>query len=114
MENQNHIKSYLTEILHDLECVEESSNYHPEENVLVHSLQVFELAYHASTDPELWAAALFHDIGKAIDSKQHAEIGASLLNNLLSPRIAWLVKHHLDLLKHPKKRDSFYKKNPSY
>lgn len=107
MENQKHLKNYLTELLQDLEFVEESSNYHPEENVLVHSLQVFELAYHSRADPELWAVALFHDIGKAIDIHQHAEIGASLLNNLLSPRIVWLVKHHLDLLKHPKKTRHF-------
>ena len=103
MENKNYLKNYLIDLLSDLEFIEEISKYHPEENVLVHSLQVFELAYHASNDPELWAAALLHDIGKAIDHKQHAEIGANLLKNLLSPRIVWLVKHHLDLLTHPKK-----------
>ena len=103
MENKNHLKNYLIDILSDLEFIEESSNYHPEENVLVHSLQVFELAYHASNDPELWAAALFHDIGKAIDHKQHAEIGSNLLKKFLSPRIVLLVKHHLDLLTNPKK-----------
>ena len=103
MENKNHLKNYLTDLLRDLEFIEESSKYHPEENVLVHSLQVFELAFHESNDPELWAAALLHDIGKAIDSKQHAEIGANLLQNLLSARVVWLVKHHLDLLKTPKR-----------
>lgn len=103
MENNNHLKNYLTDLLSDLEFIEESSTYHPEENVLVHSLQVFELAYHSSNDPELWAAALFHDIGKAIDYKQHAEVGANLLQNLLSPRIVWLIEHHLDLLKNPRK-----------
>lgn len=103
MKNKNHLQDYLIEILSDLEFIEESSQYHPEENVLVHSLQVFELAYQASHDPELWAAALLHDIGKAIDIPEHADCGADLLKGLLSPRIVWLVKHHLDLLKHPKK-----------
>jgi putative nucleotidyltransferase with HDIG domain len=103
VENKNHLKNYLIEILSDLEFIEENSVYHPEENVLVHSLQVFELAFDASDDPELWAAALLHDIGKAIDHKRHAEIGADILNNLLSPRIVWLIKHHLDLLKKPKR-----------
>ena len=112
MENKDHLKNYLIDILSDLEFIEENSIYHPEENVLVHSLQVFELAYHASDDPELWAAALLHDIGKAIDHKQHAEIGAELLSNLLSPRVVWLVKHHLDLLKHPKKTRQQLKNKP--
>ncbi len=112
MENENHLKNYLTDLLNDLEFIEENSGYHPEENVLAHSLQVFELAYHTSSDPELWAAALFHDIGKAIDHKQHAEVGADLLNNLLSPRIAWLVKHHLDLLKTPKKTRHLLQNKP--
>lgn len=103
MKNKNHLKNYLIEILSDLEFIEESSSYHPEENVLVHSLQVFELAYHATNDPELWAAALLHDVGKAIDYAQHDVCGADLLNGLLSPRIVWLVKHHLDLLRQPKK-----------
>lgn len=103
MKNKNHLKDYLIEILSDLEFIAESSKYHPEENVLVHSLQVFELAYHATHDPELWAAALFHDIGKAIDIPEHAACDADLLKGLLSPRIVWLVRHHFDLLTHPKK-----------
>lgn len=103
MKNNNHLHDYLIEILSDLEFIAESSTYHPEENVLVHSLQVFELAYHATHDPELWAAALLHDIGKATDIPDHAACGADLLKGLLSPRIVWLVRHHLDLLTHPKK-----------
>lgn len=87
MKNKNHLKDYLIEILSDLEFIEESSKYHPEENVLVRSLQVFELAYHSTHDPELWAAALLHDIGKAIDRQEHAVCGADLLKGLLSPRI---------------------------
>ncbi len=103
MENKTDLKYYLTALLRDLEFIEEFSHYHPEENVLVHSLQVFELAYKASKDPELWATALFHDVGKSIDYKDHANCGADLLQNLLSPRIVWLIRHHLDLLKHPRR-----------
>ena len=103
VENRQHLKNYLIEILSDLELIEETSSYHPEENVLVHSLQVFELAYQATNDPELWAAALFHDVGKAIDIQAHDIYGANLLTGLLSPRIVWLIEHHLDLLKQPKK-----------
>ncbi len=103
VENSAYLKNYLTDLLRDLEFIEETSHYHPEKNTLNHSLQVFELAYQATKDPELWAAALLHDIGKAIDYPQHAIVGAELLHHLLSPRIVWLVKHHLDLLKQPKR-----------
>jgi len=50
----------------------------------------------------LWAAALFHDVGKAIDGPSHDEVGADLLEGLLAPRAVWLVRHHLDLLKDPR------------
>ena len=103
MKHNTYLKEYLIDLLYDLETVTEKSAHHPEENTLTHSLQVFELAYQQSADAELWAAALLHDIGKAIDYPHHAIIGADLLKNLLSPRIVWLVKHHLDLLIQPSK-----------
>ena len=49
-------------------------------------------------DRVLWTAALFHDVGKAIDGPSHDEVGADLLDGLLSARAVWLVRHHLDLL----------------
>lgn len=112
VENKTYLRNFLIDILSDLEFIQEPSPYHPEENVLVHSLQVFELAYHDSTDPELWAAALLHDAGKAVDLPQHAEIGANLLKNVLSPRIVWLVRHHLDLLTQPKKTRRLLQNTP--
>lgn len=70
---------------------------------------MFEIAYQATDDPELWAAALFHDLGKAIDIPRHDEIGADMLQGLLSDRVVWLVAHHLDLLKHPARTRKRYK-----
>jgi len=92
----------LLSLLQDLDGVRQSPRYHPEGDALFHSLQVFELAQRQSADRVMWAAALFHDVGKAIDGALHDEIGADLLEGLLPPRAVWLVRHHLDLLKDPR------------
>jgi len=96
-------KDYLLTLLFSLGGVIQSAKYHPESDALYHSLQVFELAYQQSNDPELWLAALFHDVGKAIDSKQHSKIGAEMLFGIFPYRILWLIEHHLDLMIFPKR-----------
>lgn len=93
--------SDLLELLSALDGVQQSPRFHPEGDALYHSLQVYELARHATTDRALWAAALLHDVGKAVDSADHAQTGAELLEGMVSPRIVWLVRHHLDLLEAP-------------
>ncbi|HYQ04082.1 MAG TPA: HD domain-containing protein [Polyangiaceae bacterium] len=93
----------LLALLEALRGVAQPVRYHPEGDALFHSLQVFEQARTATDDPELWAAALFHDVGKAIDGKTHDEVGADLLAGLVSERVIWLVRHHLDLLREPKR-----------
>ncbi len=90
----------------------QSPKFHPERDALYHSLQVFQLAIKETTDPELWAAALFHDVGKAVDTANHEVIGGEMLTGLLSPRITWLIYHHLHLLKKPKWRQSKLKGSP--
>lgn len=92
----------LFSLLSSLNGVRQSPRHHPEGDALFHSLQVFELARRESADPVLWAAALFHDVGKAVDGPLHDEVGADLLDGLLCPRAVWLVRHHLDLLKDPR------------
>ncbi len=93
----------LLSLLLSLDGVEQSRRYHPEGDALYHSLQAFDLARRASQDRVLWAAALFHDIGKAVDGPLHDEVGADLLGGLICPRVVWLVRHHLDLLKEPRR-----------
>lgn len=88
----------LLELLTALDGVRQSPKYHPEGDALFHSLQVYELARRATSDRALWAAALLHDVGKAVSSPDHDAIGADLLDGIVSPRIGWLVRHHLDLL----------------
>lgn len=93
------MKDELLSLLDALTGVQQSPRHHPEGDALFHSLQVFELAHRSTSDPVLWAAALFHDVGKAVDGPMHDEVGADLLDGLLPPRAIWLVRHHLDLLR---------------
>jgi hypothetical protein len=96
----------------DLEEVEQPHQYHPEGNALFHSLQVFELSLSYSGRPELWAAALFHDVGKAVNSKHHCAIGKEMLTGVLNSNILWLVEHHLDLLIKPSHTRKKYTNHP--
>lgn len=93
----------LLDLLRALSGVRQDPHYHPEGDALYHSLQVFECARRDTNDPDLWAAALFHDVGKAHpdEDEGHDAIGADLLEGLVSDRVVWLVRHHLDLLKAP-------------
>lgn len=93
-----YVKDYLLSLLLDLDGVEQDPYYHPEGCALYHSLQVFQLAKQQSDSPILWAAALFHDVGKACGSKGHDKVGAEMLSGVLDEQIVWLVEHHLDLL----------------
>lgn len=91
----------LLDLLLSLDGVRQDPRWHPEGDALYHSLQAFDLARRDTDDRSLWAAALFHDVGKAVSSPDHDAVGADLLDGLLSPRIVWLVRHHLDLLRIP-------------
>lgn len=65
---------------------------------MYHSLQVYHHARRGSSDPQMWAAALLHDVGKGLDG-DHAIEGAALLQGVMPERVVWLVLHHLDLLR---------------
>lgn len=88
--------------LRDLDGVPQDPRFHPEGDALFHSLQVFERALADRADPELLAAALLHDVGKAHAGRDHAEVGADLLVGL-PDRLVWCVRHHLDLLRDPRR-----------
>ena len=89
----------LVSLLRALDGVRQHPRFHPEGDALYHSLQAFEQARRATRDRTLWAAALLHDVGKAVRSPDHDVVGADLLEGLVAPRIVWLVRHHLDLLR---------------
>jgi hypothetical protein len=82
-------------LLVPLETVQQKPQWHPEGDALYHSLQVFDLARDALPyDEEFQLAALLHDVGKAIDPRDH--IGAALesLDGHITERTAWLIAHH--------------------
>ncbi len=75
--------------------VRENPAYHPEGDAQYHSLQVFELARtQRPYDEEFLLAALLHDVGKAIDAKDHTAAGLEALDDLITPRTAWLIESH--------------------
>ncbi len=84
-------------LLLPLERVKQSPKYHPEGDALYHSLQVFDLARDAQPyDEEFLLAALLHDIGKAIDPRDHVTSALEALEGYITPRTAWLIEHHME------------------
>lgn len=102
MPTRKTIYDKLLDRLLTLHGIDQDLRYHPERDALYHSLQVFNLARRASSDRGLWAAALLHDVGKAEDARRHDVIGADMLEDLVAPRVVWLVRHHLCLLREPR------------
>ena len=84
-------------LLWPLEKVTQSPKYHPEGDVLYHSLQVFQLACdELPYDEEFLLAALLHDVGKGIDKHDHVAAGLEALGEMITERTAWLIEHHME------------------
>src|SRR6185295_9351850 len=74
-------------LLQPLDRVKQDARYHPEGDVLYHSLQVFELARaEKPNDEEFLLAALLHDIGKGLDRAAHVEAALQALEGLITER----------------------------
>jgi hypothetical protein len=86
-------------LLLPLENVKGSPAYHPEGDVLYHSLQVFELARERRPyDEEFLLAALLHDVGKGLDRSNHVEAGLQALDGLITERTRFFIEHHMHAL----------------
>ena len=84
-------------LLLPLESVKQSKKYHPEGDVLYHSLQVYSLACdELPYDEEFLVAALMHDIGKGIDAGDHVNAGLEALSGFMTDRTSWLIAHHME------------------
>ena len=76
--------------------ISQLEEYHPEQDVYVHSIQTFLKASRETNDIDLLIAALIHDVGKAVGSRGHADDYAEpLIKDLVSPKTLWLVVNHM-------------------
>ncbi|MGL6075677.1 MAG: HD domain-containing protein [Fimbriiglobus sp.] len=83
-------------LLLPLEQVKQNPKYHPEGDVLYHSLQVFEQARDIRPyDEEFLLAALLHDIGKGLDPTDHVGAGLQALDGLITERTEFLIANHM-------------------
>jgi predicted HD phosphohydrolase len=83
-------------LLLPLENVQQHRAYHPEGDVLYHSLQVFDLACNRLPyDEEFLLAALLHDVGKGIDPTLHVQSGLQALTGYITERTQWLIANHM-------------------
>jgi len=88
-------------LLLPLERVKQNPKWHPEGDVLYHSLQVFERAKDARPyDEEFLLAALLHDVGKGIDPYDHVAAGLQVLEGLLTERTEFFIANHMLALEH--------------
>jgi len=85
-------------LLIPLETVMQDPHFHPEGDVLYHSLQCYVLAKdQLPYDEEFQSAALLHDVGKGLDKYNHVEAGLEALEGQITDRTAWLIEHHMDV-----------------
>ena len=99
LENESRVDPFqiYEMLLLPLEQVKESREYHPEGDALYHSLQVFDLARdELPYDEEFLLAALLHDVGKAIDRRDHTAAGLETLEGLITERTGWFIAHHIE------------------
>jgi hypothetical protein len=88
-------------LLLPLESVKQNPKYHPEGDVLYHSLQVFERAKDVRPyDEEFLVAALLHDVGKGIDPYDHVTAGLQALEGLITERTFFLIENHMHALEY--------------
>ena len=82
------------ELLRPLAEVKQDPSKHPEGDALYHSLQVFAHARERLPyDEELITAALLHDVGKAIERRDHVRAALTALDGLVTQRTGWLIEY---------------------
>ncbi|HMO14986.1 MAG TPA: HD domain-containing protein [Pirellulaceae bacterium] len=88
-------------LLLPLDSIQQDVRYHPEGDVLYHSLQVFDRAMdRLPYDEEFLLAALLHDVGKGIDPENHVAAGVEAICDYVTPRTLWLVENHMQAHKY--------------
>ena len=87
--------SYLKNLIH----IKDDPEHHPEESTYHHVIQSFRIARKESDDRELWVAALFHDIGKLIESHGHENHSVDILIafGYKNEKVLWLIRNHMKI-----------------
>jgi len=85
----------LFELLEACDGINQSEKWHPEGDVLLHSLQVLYQGFKENCDVDLLLAAMLHDIGKVKNSLGHEDIGADMLVGFVSEKTLWLIRNHM-------------------
>lgn len=82
------------ELLNPLAAVMQDPVAHPEGDALYHSLQVFQLCEdRIPYDEEFLTAALLHDVGKAIDRRDHHGATLAVLTEIVTERTLWFIEN---------------------
>jgi hypothetical protein len=82
------------ELLSPLAEVKQDPQVHPEGDALYHSLQVFQFVEEqVPYDEELLTAALLHDVGKAIDRRNHVTATLAALVGIVTERTLWFIEN---------------------
>jgi hypothetical protein len=82
-------------ILDECAGVTQRPEYHPEGDVLTHSIQAYRHAVRESDDVDFILAALLHDVGKVSGRHGHDDISVELLDCHCSKKTLWLIKNHM-------------------
>jgi len=85
----------LFEVLDKCEGVKQVEKYHPEGDVLTHTIQVFNKAFRETRDIDLLLACLLHDVGKQVNRLNHVKESLNLIDDIASCKTKWLVKNHM-------------------
>jgi len=75
--------------------IEQKIEHHPEVDVFDHSIQTMNWAFKETDDTDLILAAMLHDVGKALNTLGHDQIGADWLEDFVSTKTIWLIRQHL-------------------
>jgi putative nucleotidyltransferase with HDIG domain len=94
----------LFDMVEATDGVPQSEKWHPEGDVLQHTLQVMEFAFRESSDLDLVLAALVHDVGKTATNRTDGEkvtayahewVGGRMVEPFVSVKTLFLVEQHM-------------------
>lgn len=89
--------SPLFDVLEKCKTVIQSEKWHPEGSAYNHSIQCFNHAIKETDNVDLILAALFHDLGKSMESHGHEQYSVIICKPFLSEKSLWLIRMHMKI-----------------